>query len=101
MWPQGRRAAERAREGAMEEALGRTSGSGGMIATLISALALVFSGYTFDESVLRAPELAVYVPPSTQYTDPDRPDSPVGSVHYSGDACQRRGEDMHRSVYRP
>lgn len=76
MWPQGKRVAERARDDAMDEALGRTSGSGGLFATLISALALVFSGYTFYESVLRAPELAVYVPPGIEYTDPDKPDSP-------------------------
>ena len=76
MWPQGRRTADRARDDAMDEALGRNSRSGGLLATLISALALAFSGYTFYESVLRAPELAVYVPPGIEYTDPDRPDNP-------------------------
>lgn len=75
MWPQGKRTEARAREGALEEALGRNSPHGGLFASLISALALVFSGYTFYESVLRAPELAIYVPPEIRYTDPDRPDS--------------------------
>ena len=49
---------------------------GGRFATIISALALLFSGYSFYEAVLRAPELATYVPPRIAYTDPDRPDSP-------------------------
>ncbi|MEL7047854.1 MAG: hypothetical protein AAFO75_02665 [Pseudomonadota bacterium] len=52
------------------------SGFGSALATIISALALAFSGYSFYESVLRAPELAVYAPPRIDYTDPDRPDSP-------------------------
>jgi len=74
MWPQGKRAADRARDDAMDEALGR--GAGGRLATIVSALALVFSGYTYYESVMRAPKLAVYVPPGMEYTDPDRPDNP-------------------------
>ncbi|MGE4129246.1 MAG: hypothetical protein AB7E80_13870 [Hyphomicrobiaceae bacterium] len=48
-----------------------------MAATVVSLLALLFSGYSFYESVLRAPEIAVYVPPLLDYTDPDRPDSPL------------------------
>lgn len=36
----------------------------------------MFSGYSFYESVLKAPALAVYVPPQIAYTDPDRPESP-------------------------
>ncbi len=76
MWPGGRRAADRSREDALDEALGRNSGAGGLLATVISAVALLFSGYTFYESVMRAPELAIYVPPRIDYTDPDRPDSP-------------------------
>jgi hypothetical protein len=76
MWPQGKRTAAKAREDAIDGALRRHSGTGGLVATLISAFALLFSGYTFYESVLRAPELAVYVPPRIDYTDPDRPDSP-------------------------
>ncbi|MCH9809480.1 MAG: hypothetical protein K0U74_17290 [Alphaproteobacteria bacterium] len=76
MWPGGRRTADKAREDAMDEALGRNSGSSGLLATVISAVALLFSAYTFYESVMRAPELAIYVPPRIDYTDPDRPDSP-------------------------
>ncbi|MGI9422677.1 MAG: hypothetical protein ACR2PA_05755 [Hyphomicrobiaceae bacterium] len=49
---------------------------GGMFATIISAFALVFSGFSFYESVLKAPRLSIYVPPQIAYTDPDRPDSP-------------------------
>ncbi len=51
-------------------------GHGGRFATIISAFALLFSGYSFYESVLRAPEFAVYVPPRIAYTDPDQPTSP-------------------------
>lgn len=50
--------------------------SGNMLATTISAVALLFSAYSVYESVLRAPELAIYVPPRLDYTDPDRPDNP-------------------------
>jgi hypothetical protein len=49
---------------------------GGRFATIISALALLFSGYSFYEAVLRAPELAVYVPPRIAFSDPDSPTSP-------------------------
>ena len=49
---------------------------GGLWATIISAFALLFSGYSFYESVLKAPALSVYVPPQIAYTDPDRPTSP-------------------------
>lgn len=76
MWPQGRRTADRARGDALDEAMGRHSGAGGRLATVVSALALIFSAYTYYESVLRASKLAVYVPPGMQYTDPDRPDDP-------------------------
>lgn len=60
----------------LEQARSASQHHGGRLATIISALALVFSGYSFYEAVLRAPELAVYVPPRIAYTDPDRPDSP-------------------------
>jgi hypothetical protein len=49
---------------------------GGAFATLISAFALIFSGFSFYESVLKVPELSIYVPPQIAYTDPDRPDDP-------------------------
>ena len=49
---------------------------GGLIATVISAFALIFSSFSFYETVLRAPDFAIFVPPRIDYTDPDRPDSP-------------------------
>lgn len=49
---------------------------GGPFASAISGFALLFSSYSFYESVLRAPEFSAYVPPRIDYTDPDRPDSP-------------------------
>lgn len=61
---------------ALEQARSGAHSHGGRFATIISALALLFSGYSFYEAVMRAPELAVYVPPRIAYTDPDRPDSP-------------------------
>lgn len=66
---------ERAREFSLDQARSAERG-GGWLATVISAFALLFSGFSFYETVLRAPELAIYVPPQIQYTDPDRPDSP-------------------------
>jgi hypothetical protein len=50
--------------------------SGSMFATIISALALLFSGYSFYETALRAPSFAIYVPPRIDYTDPNSPDHP-------------------------
>lgn len=40
---------------------------GGRLATVISALAFVFSGLSYYESALKAPELEIYVPPIVQY----------------------------------
>lgn len=43
---------------------GRSGGSGSAaFAALISLVALVFSGFSFYETVLRAPELRIYAPP--------------------------------------
>ena len=70
-----KRTADQAQSDALETAQGARL-SGGLLATVISAAALLFSGYSFYESVLRSPELAVYVPPQIAYVDPDRPDSP-------------------------
>ena len=76
MWKGGKRAADQAQTDALEQA--RFAGlTGNLGATVISAFALVFSGYSFYESVMRAPSLAIYVPPQIHYTDPDRPDSPL------------------------
>lgn len=40
---------------------------GGMLATVLSAIALLFSGVSYYESSLRAPELTVFVPPMIHY----------------------------------
>jgi hypothetical protein len=50
--------------------------SGNLLATGFSATALLFSGYSLYESVLKSPQLAIFVPPRIDYTDPDRPESP-------------------------
>ncbi len=42
-------------------------GHGGWLATVFSALALGFSGFSFYESVLKVAELEVYVPPVIHY----------------------------------
>jgi len=60
----------------LEQARSGAHSHGGRFATVISALALLFSGYSFYEAVLRAPELAIYVPPRIAYTDPDSPTRP-------------------------
>ncbi|MEM9028911.1 MAG: hypothetical protein AAGC70_11135 [Pseudomonadota bacterium] len=71
-----KRQIERTREDALELTRDVNRRGGSALPTFISALALLFSGFSFYETVMRAPELAVYVPPQIQYTDPDRPDSP-------------------------
>jgi hypothetical protein len=43
--------------------------------TLMSLVALMFSGYSLYESALRAPQLSIYVAPRIDYTDPDRPEN--------------------------
>lgn len=40
---------------------------GGRLATLLSGIALVFSGFTFYESSLKSADLAVFVPPMIHY----------------------------------
>ena len=75
MWPKGRHGGEHAAHEALEVAREARHG-GGMLATIVSAIALIFSGFSFYESVLKAPKLAIYVPPQIAYTDPDRPDNP-------------------------
>jgi hypothetical protein len=40
---------------------------GGRLATALSAIALVFSGFTFYEASLKSPDLSVYVPPMIHY----------------------------------
>lgn len=75
MWKGAKRTAEQAQQDALDKAHGFGL-SGGALATIISAMALLFSGYSFYESVLRAPDIRSFVPPEIAYTDPDRPDSP-------------------------
>ena len=60
---------------ALEIARERRRG-GGALATVISAFALIFSGFSFYESVLKVPQLSIFVPPQIAYTDPDRPENP-------------------------
>jgi hypothetical protein len=43
--------------------------------TLMSLVALMFSAYSLYESVLRAPQLSLFVAPRIDYTDPDRPEN--------------------------
>ena len=43
--------------------------------TLMSVVALMFSGYSLYESALRAPQLSIFVAPRIDYTDPDRPEA--------------------------
>ena len=84
MWRHRRRIIDQVQDDTADQALAareyvggrRGGGVGNAFATIISAFALVFSGYSFYESVLRAPEIATFVPPRIDYTDPDRPDSP-------------------------
>ncbi len=47
-----------------------------IVTVLMSLLALCVSGMSLYESTLRSPQLAIYVPPQLEYTDPDRPESP-------------------------
>lgn len=63
---------EQATERGLDQARDAGDRSGGWLATVISALALIFSGYSFYETVWRAPDLAIYVPAQIQYSDPSR-----------------------------
>ena len=47
--------------------LGRLASRGNRSATLISALAFAFSGVSFFETVMKQPQLSVYVPPVLHY----------------------------------
>ena len=71
--------AKRTAAQAQRDALDKAHGfglSGGALATIISAMVLLFFGYSFYESVLRAPEIRAFVPPEIAYTDPDKPYNP-------------------------
>lgn len=55
-------------DGTDNNALNAAEGShGGRLATVISALAFVFSGLSYYESALKAADLEIYVPPIVQY----------------------------------
>jgi len=45
---------------------------GGRTATVISLFALVFSGFSFYETVLRQPDLRLFVPPVINYSHPSQ-----------------------------
>ncbi len=77
MWKFRNRVAKQAQDDALNQVHQGVAGRhAGLSATLLSAFALLFSGYSFYESVVRAPSLEIYVPPRIAYTDPDRPESP-------------------------
>lgn len=50
-----------------EPTIAEVGGRGGRVASVLSALALAFSGLSFYESVLKTAELEVYVPPVIHY----------------------------------
>lgn len=52
------------------EASGHAVNSGGQFAAVISALALVFSGYSLWDSSLKGPDIKIFIPPVTQYSSP-------------------------------
>lgn len=47
-----------------------SAGHGGRIAAAVSAIALLFSGYSLWDSSVRSAELKAYVPPVIQYSSP-------------------------------
>ncbi len=60
---------------AVDQATGAASNAG-RFATLISAFALAFSGYSFYETVIKSADFSTYVAPRIAYTDPNSPDHP-------------------------
>jgi hypothetical protein len=44
--------------------------SGGRVTAVVSALALLFSGYSLWDSTLKGPDINVFVPPVIQYSSP-------------------------------
>ena len=45
---------------------------GGKLATIVSTIALIFSGYSLYETVLKSADLRLYVPPVIEYSHPSR-----------------------------
>lgn len=72
----GRNKADQFINEAVEQARGASTSHAGLFATVISAFALLFSGFSFYETVLRSADFAIYVPPRIAYTDPNSPDHP-------------------------
>ena len=74
----GRNKADQFINEAVDQARGAAEAShAGLFATIISAFALLFSGYSFYETVLRSAEFNIYVPPRIAYTDPNSPEHPL------------------------
>lgn len=51
-------------------AIDTASHSSGRVTAVVSALALLFSGYSLWESSLKAPDIQIFVPPVIQYSSP-------------------------------
>jgi len=54
-------------DGSTAANIAETGGHGGKLATVFSAAALGFSGFSFYMSALQAPDLAVYIPPTIHH----------------------------------
>jgi hypothetical protein len=57
-------------EGAQSEGRQTSGIIGRSFSAVISALALVFSGYSLWDSSLKAPDLKIFVPPVIQFSAP-------------------------------
>ncbi len=66
----GERAAGRAGEEALDIARDVTERGGGRFSTLIAVVALLFSAFSFYETVLRRPDIRVFVPPIIKFSHP-------------------------------
>ncbi len=63
---------------AMDQARGASEiSNAGRFATIISAFALLFSGFSFYETVLKSADFSIYVAPRIAYTDPNSPEHPL------------------------
>lgn len=51
-------------------AIHSSHGEGGRLTAIVSAIALLLSGFNFWDSTLKQPDLKVYVPPIIQYASP-------------------------------
>lgn len=64
-------------------------GLGGVITTLVSAIALIFSGYSFYETVLKQPKITLYPPALVHLYRQDYKDILAFPVTLSNDGAQR------------